>query len=99
MIGVPLVAIEPGITAAVFGLHWSDAPVEKAKEITIPIEFDMQPLEARNGNWMTIGWCRPAFGMSRSGVATCALLGCLIEGPRHSVSRSCPLEVVRERGQ
>jgi hypothetical protein len=41
-IGIPLVAVEPRITAAVFGLHWSDALVEKAKEITVPIEFAMQ---------------------------------------------------------
>jgi dienelactone hydrolase len=41
-IGVPLVAIEPRITAAVFGLHWPDVLAEKAKQITIPIEFDMQ---------------------------------------------------------
>lgn len=41
-IGVPLVAIEPRITAAVFGQHWPDALAEKAKQITIPIEFDMQ---------------------------------------------------------
>lgn len=41
-IGIPLVAAEPRITAAVFGLHWPDLLVEKAKQITIPIEFDMQ---------------------------------------------------------
>ncbi len=41
-IGVPLVAIEPRITAAVFGLHWPDALAEIAKQITIPIEFDLQ---------------------------------------------------------
>src|SRR5436190_1228079 len=41
-IGVPLVAIEPRITAAVFGQHWPDVLDEKAKQITIPIEFDMQ---------------------------------------------------------
>ncbi|MCX4851567.1 alpha/beta hydrolase [Streptomyces sp. NBC_00893] len=41
-IGVPLVAAEPRITAAVFGLMWPDALVEKAKQITVPIEFDMQ---------------------------------------------------------
>lgn len=41
-IGVPLVAIEPRITAAVFGLMWPDALVEKAQQITIPIEFAMQ---------------------------------------------------------
>jgi hypothetical protein len=41
-IGVPLVAAEPRITAAVFGLHWPDLLAEKAKEITVPIEFDMQ---------------------------------------------------------
>ncbi|MFF3546956.1 alpha/beta hydrolase [Streptomyces platensis] len=41
-IGVPLVAIEPRITAAVFGLHWPDALSEKAQQITVPIEFDLQ---------------------------------------------------------
>jgi len=41
-IGVPLAAAEPRIAAAVFGLHWPDALAEKAKQITIPIEFDMQ---------------------------------------------------------
>jgi dienelactone hydrolase len=41
-IGVPFVATDPRITAAVFGLHWPDALAEKAKQITIPIEFDMQ---------------------------------------------------------
>ncbi|MFF1445595.1 alpha/beta hydrolase [Streptomyces sp. NPDC058295] len=41
-IGVPLVAVEPRITAAVFGLMWPDALVETAKRITVPIEFDLQ---------------------------------------------------------
>ncbi|MFF0049090.1 alpha/beta hydrolase [Streptomyces sp. NPDC005498] len=41
-IGVPFVAIDPRITAAVFGQHWPDVLAEKAKQITIPIEFDMQ---------------------------------------------------------
>ncbi|GAB2863012.1 hypothetical protein GCM10027176_76070 [Actinoallomurus bryophytorum] len=41
-IGIPFVAIEPRITAAVFGQHWPDVLAEKAKQITIPIEFDMQ---------------------------------------------------------
>ncbi|MGW3845047.1 hypothetical protein ACWD9X_42960 [Streptomyces sp. NPDC005075] len=41
-IGVPLVAVEPRITAAVFGLMWPDALVETAKQITIPIECDLQ---------------------------------------------------------
>jgi pimeloyl-ACP methyl ester carboxylesterase len=41
-IGVPFVAGEPRITAAVFGQHWPDALAEKAKQITVPIEFDMQ---------------------------------------------------------
>ncbi|MGW7528935.1 alpha/beta hydrolase [Streptomyces sp. NPDC054783] len=41
-IGVPLVAIEPRITAAVFGQHWPDVLAEQAKQITIPIEYDMQ---------------------------------------------------------
>jgi pimeloyl-ACP methyl ester carboxylesterase len=41
-IGVPFVAAEPRITAAVFGQHWPDALAGKAKQITIPIEFDLQ---------------------------------------------------------
>ena len=41
-IGVPLVAIEPRITAAVLGQHWPDVLAEKAKRITVPIEFDLQ---------------------------------------------------------
>ncbi len=41
-IGVPLVAVEPRITAAVFGLHWPDRLAELAKGITIPIEFALQ---------------------------------------------------------
>ncbi|HEY3686444.1 MAG TPA: alpha/beta hydrolase [Streptosporangiaceae bacterium] len=41
-IGIPLVAVEPRITAAVFGQHWPDVLAEQAKAITIPIEFDMQ---------------------------------------------------------
>ncbi|MFB7289408.1 alpha/beta hydrolase [Actinacidiphila glaucinigra] len=41
-IGVPFVATEPRITAAVFGQHWPDVLAEKAQRITIPIEFDLQ---------------------------------------------------------
>ncbi len=41
-IGVPFVAAEPRITAAVFGQHWPDVLAEKARQITIPIEYDMQ---------------------------------------------------------
>ncbi|MEV6833873.1 alpha/beta hydrolase [Streptomyces sp. NPDC051133] len=41
-IGVPLMAVEPRITAAVLGQHWPDVLAEKAKQITVPIEFDMQ---------------------------------------------------------
>src|SRR4051812_33729246 len=41
-IGIPFVANEPRITAAVFGQHWPDVLAEKVKQITIPIEFDMQ---------------------------------------------------------
>ncbi|RKT18613.1 dienelactone hydrolase [Streptomyces sp. 1114.5] len=41
-IGLPFVADEPRITAAVFGQHWPDTLAEKAKRITIPIEYDMQ---------------------------------------------------------
>ncbi|MER7579027.1 alpha/beta hydrolase [Kitasatospora sp. NPDC097691] len=41
-IGVPFVAAEPRITAAVFGQHWPDALAEHAKRITVPVEFGMQ---------------------------------------------------------
>ena len=41
-IGLPWVASEPRITAAVFGQHWPDVLAEPAKRITIPIEYDMQ---------------------------------------------------------
>ncbi|MGV9353129.1 alpha/beta hydrolase [Streptomyces misionensis] len=41
-IGVPLVAAEPRITAAVFGMHWPDALFETAKRVTVPVEFAMQ---------------------------------------------------------
>ncbi|MGW4195483.1 alpha/beta hydrolase family protein [Streptomyces sp. NPDC005004] len=40
-IGVPLVAAEPRITAAVFGMAWPDALFEAAKRITVPVEFDV----------------------------------------------------------
>ena len=41
-IGVPLAAVEPRIAAAVFGQHWPDLLAEKARQVTIPIEFDLQ---------------------------------------------------------
>ena len=41
-IGVPLVAVEPRITAAVLGQHWPDVLAEQARQITVPIEFDIQ---------------------------------------------------------
>lgn len=41
-IGVPLVADEPRITAAVFGMMWPDALVGTARRITVPVEFAMQ---------------------------------------------------------
>ncbi|MFI9162492.1 alpha/beta hydrolase [Kitasatospora aureofaciens] len=41
-IGVPFVAAEPRITAAVFGQHWPDVLAGHAEQITIPIEFDLQ---------------------------------------------------------
>jgi pimeloyl-ACP methyl ester carboxylesterase len=41
-IGVPFVAAEPRITAAVLGQHWPDALAGKARQITVPIEYDMQ---------------------------------------------------------
>ena len=39
---MPLVAVEPRITAAAFGQHWPDVLADKANQITIPVEFDMQ---------------------------------------------------------
>lgn len=41
-IGVPLTAIDPRITAAVFGQFWHDSLTEAAKRITIPVEFTLQ---------------------------------------------------------
>lgn len=41
-IGVPLTAVEPRITAAVFGLHWPDCLAGTAKQITLPVEFVLQ---------------------------------------------------------
>ncbi|SEB92720.1 Dienelactone hydrolase [Streptomyces misionensis] len=41
-IGVPLVAAEPRIVSAAFGMNWPDALFETAQQITVPIEFAMQ---------------------------------------------------------
>jgi pimeloyl-ACP methyl ester carboxylesterase len=41
-IGVPLTAVEPRITAAVFGQFWPESLTEAARQITIPIEFVIQ---------------------------------------------------------
>ncbi|SNS70160.1 dienelactone hydrolase family protein [Actinomadura mexicana] len=41
-IGVPLVAAEPRISAAVLGLFWLESLVETAERITVPIEFLLQ---------------------------------------------------------
>jgi pimeloyl-ACP methyl ester carboxylesterase len=41
-IGVPLTAVEPRISAAVFGQFWADSLVEAAGRITVPIEFALQ---------------------------------------------------------
>ncbi|MFD9393794.1 alpha/beta hydrolase family protein [Streptomyces sp. NPDC060000] len=41
-IGVPLTAVEPRITAAVFGQFWPESLVETAKRITVPVEFALQ---------------------------------------------------------
>jgi pimeloyl-ACP methyl ester carboxylesterase len=41
-IGVPLVAVEPRITAAVFGVFWCESLAETAGRITIPVEFVLQ---------------------------------------------------------
>jgi dienelactone hydrolase len=41
-IGIPLVAADPRITAAVFGIFWPDRVAGPARRITIPIQFDLQ---------------------------------------------------------
>jgi pimeloyl-ACP methyl ester carboxylesterase len=41
-IGVPFVAAEPRIRAAVLGLHWPDVLAEQARRIIVPIEFTLQ---------------------------------------------------------
>lgn len=41
-IGIPLVAAEPRITAAVLGLFWPDRVAEAARRITIPVEYVLQ---------------------------------------------------------
>ncbi|MEV6197673.1 alpha/beta hydrolase [Streptomyces sp. NPDC051920] len=41
-LGVPLVAAEPRIKAAVLGMMWPDALFEAARQITVPIEFVLQ---------------------------------------------------------
>ncbi len=41
-IGVPLVAAEPLIRAAVFGLFWPSTLLDAARQITVPIEFALQ---------------------------------------------------------
>jgi pimeloyl-ACP methyl ester carboxylesterase len=41
-IGVPLAAVEPRITAAVFGIFWHESLAEIARQITIPVEFVLQ---------------------------------------------------------
>ena len=41
-IGVPLVAAEPLVRAAVFGLFWPSTLIEAARRITVPVEFALQ---------------------------------------------------------
>lgn len=41
-IGVPFAALEPRITAAVFGQFWPDSLTEAARQITVPIQFVLQ---------------------------------------------------------
>ncbi|MGW1840257.1 alpha/beta hydrolase [Streptomyces sp. NPDC002067] len=41
-IGVPLVAAEPRIKAAVLGMMWPDALIGAARRITVPVEFTLQ---------------------------------------------------------
>jgi pimeloyl-ACP methyl ester carboxylesterase len=52
-IGVPLTAVEPRITAAVFGIFWHQSLAEPASQITVPVEFvlqwDDEHIERRSG--------------------------------------------------
>ncbi|WP_031065656.1 dienelactone hydrolase family protein [Streptomyces sp. NRRL WC-3742] len=41
-IGIPYVASDPRITAAVFGLHWPDELAAHARRITVPVQYAMQ---------------------------------------------------------
>lgn len=41
-IGVPLVAAEPRVRAAVFGLFWPDSLAGAARRITVPVEYLLQ---------------------------------------------------------
>jgi len=41
-IGVPLTAVEPRISAAVFGQFWHGSLIEAARRITVPLEFALQ---------------------------------------------------------
>lgn len=41
-IGVPLTAVEPRISAAVFGLFWHESLAGAAGQITVPVEFTLQ---------------------------------------------------------
>jgi dienelactone hydrolase len=52
-IGVPLTAVEPRITAAVFGIFWYEGLAETAARVTVPVEFvlqwDDQHIDRRSG--------------------------------------------------
>ncbi|GAA1841760.1 hypothetical protein GCM10009836_21460 [Pseudonocardia ailaonensis] len=41
-IGIPLIAAEPRIAAAVLGMFWPETVAATARTITVPIEFDLQ---------------------------------------------------------
>jgi hypothetical protein len=41
-IGIPLIAAEPRITAAVLGMFWPETVAATARTITIPIEYALQ---------------------------------------------------------
>jgi pimeloyl-ACP methyl ester carboxylesterase len=41
-IGIPLIATEPRISAAVLGQHWPHLLAEHARRITVPVEYDLQ---------------------------------------------------------
>src|SRR6266853_1064974 len=61
-IGVPLVAAEPRITAAVFGLAGHETLAEAAARVTVPVEFLLQ----RDDELVPRDWEQPCRARQRA---------------------------------